>query len=249
LGGANVKAIAPNSATNGGDGRRRRDSQNQPTGDTWLWAGLSWVALKPASSPAPRFSASMAYDAASGQLILFGGGAQNAVYFNDTWTWNGSNWVQLHPATSPPFGFASAMAYDPATRQIVMFGGQRSTTYSNSTWVWTGSNWQQLTPQTVPGAREGASMAWDPTTSQLVMFGGRQTGSNADFNDTWVWTGANWVQQHPATSPPARNSAVLVFDPATGQMLLAGGLFTFRWSMTCGRGRGRAGPSRRRHEP
>jgi hypothetical protein len=191
----------------------------------------------------------MAYDAASGQLILFGGGAQNAVYFNDTWTWNGSNWVQLHPATSPPFGFASAMAYDPATRQIVMFGGQRSTTYSNSTWVWTGSNWQQLTPQTVPGAREGASMAWDPTTSQLVMFGGRQTGSNADFNDTWVWTGANWVQQHPATSPPARNSAVLVFDPATGQMLLAGGLFTFRWSMTCGRGRGRAGPSRRRHEP
>lgn len=47
---------------------------------------------------------------ATGQLILFGGGAQNAVYFNDTWTWNGSNWVQLHPATSPPFGFASAMA-------------------------------------------------------------------------------------------------------------------------------------------
>jgi hypothetical protein len=107
-----------------------------------------------------------------------------------------------------------------------MFGGQRSTSYSNSTWAWTGSNWQQLTPQTVPGAREGASMAWDPTTSQLVMFGGRQTGSNADFNDTWVWSGTNWVQQHPATSPPARNSAAMVFDPATGQMLLAGGLFT-----------------------
>jgi hypothetical protein len=202
------------------------DSQNQATADTWLWAGLSWVAARPASSPAPRFSASMAYDAASGQLILFGGGEQNAVYFNDTWTWNGSNWVQLHPATSPPAGVGSAMAYDPATHQIVMFGGQRSTSYSNSTWVWTGSNWQQLTPQTVPGAREGASMAWDPTTSQLVMFGGRQTGSNADFNDTWVWSGTNWVQQHPATSPPARNSAAMVFDPTTAQMLLAGGLFT-----------------------
>jgi hypothetical protein len=42
----------------------------------------------------------MAYDAASGQLILFGGGAQNGVYFNDTWTWNGSTWVQLDPAAS-----------------------------------------------------------------------------------------------------------------------------------------------------
>lgn len=224
------------------------DSQNQPTGGTWLWAGLTWLAAKPANSPSPRFSASMASDAASGQLVLFGGGAQNAVYFNVTWTWNDSNWVQLHPATSPPFGFASAMAYDPATRQIVLFGGQRGTTYSNSTWVWTGSNWQQMTPTTVPGAREGASMAWDPATSQLVMFGGRQTGSAADFGDTWVWNGTNWLQQHPATSPPARNppSWCSIRRPRRCCWRAESSALAFRWSTMCGRGRGRPGPGRRR---
>jgi hypothetical protein len=126
-----------------------------------------------------------------------------------------------------------------------MFGGQQAAGYSNSTWAWTGSNWQQLAPATVPGARAVASMAWDPTTSQLIMFGGQQPGAAAAYGDTWAWNGANWVQLHPATSPLARYTASLVFDPATGQMLLVGGRVgaqvvndVWAWS-------GRRGPGRR----
>ena len=194
--------------------------------DTWLWDGLSWAdATKIGINPAPRAVASIAYDGATSQLILVGGEDQHNAFFNDTWTWNGSNWVQLHPATSAPVVGGAAMAYDPATRQIVMFGGLDGKAYSNSTWVWTGTNWVQQHPATVPVARAGASMAWDPTTSQLLMFGGGQLQSQADTNDTWVWTGTNWVQQHPATSPLARELATLTFDPTTGQMLLAGGEF------------------------
>jgi sugar lactone lactonase YvrE len=209
------------------------DSQLRETGDTWLWEGLSWVPAQPVTSPSPRFGASMAYDAATGQLLLFGGGARNDVFFNDTWTWNGTNWVQLHPATSPPLTDGGAMAYDPATRQIVLFGGDYVTTgpqaaivFNTSTWVWTGSNWQRMSPATVPPARVGASMAWDPATSQLIMFGGIKPGFAADYNDTWVWTGTNWVQQHPATSPLPRDQTDLVFDPTTAQMLLIGGNLT-----------------------
>ncbi|HEX3833548.1 MAG TPA: putative Ig domain-containing protein [Solirubrobacteraceae bacterium] len=198
-----------------------------PLGDTWLWQGLSWAVAKPATAPAPRYGASMAYDPATGQLILTGGtnGTNSSSIYNDTWTWNGTNWVQLHPATNAPAVFGAAMAYDPATRQIVMFGGRSSSAYTNSTWAWTGTNWVQQSPATIPAPRDGASMAWDATTSQMVMFAGGHTGGAPDFDDTWVWTGTNWSQQHPATSPPARDFAVLVFDPATGQMLLASGLF------------------------
>ncbi|HEX3833146.1 MAG TPA: putative Ig domain-containing protein [Solirubrobacteraceae bacterium] len=168
----------------------------------------------------------MAYDEATGQLILFSGLAVGAP--NDTWNWNGTNWVQLHPVTSPPPLDGAAMAYDPAIKQIVMFGGYGPTGggYSASTWAWTGSNWQQLAPATVPAARYDESMAWDPATQQLVMFGGEHKGLTglATLNDTWRWTGANWVQLHPAISPGPREGAPLVFDPATGQMLLVGGL-------------------------
>ena len=45
----------------------------------------------------------MAYDAATGQLVLFGGfDQQHGADLNDTWTWNGTTWTQLSPATSPP---------------------------------------------------------------------------------------------------------------------------------------------------
>jgi putative Ig domain-containing protein/IPT/TIG domain-containing protein len=203
-------------------------SASQFTADTWLWTGLGWRAPGPATAPSARNAAMIAYDAATGQLVLFGGMGGGGLLSEDgdTWTWNGATWVQLHPVTSPPPTEGAAMAYDPVTHQIIMFGGVTSGgTISNSTWAWTGSNWQHLSPATVPGARDFASMGWDAATSQLVMFGGRQStpGVLADFADTWLWSGTNWVQQHPATSPGARDGAPLVYDPATGQMLLIGG--------------------------
>ena len=198
--------------------------------DTWIWAGHSWQQAHPTNAPPARAQASIAYDGATGQLILFGG-YSNGIQTNDTWDWNGTNWVQLHPATSPPPLIAAAMAYDPATKQIVMFGGlsivHSPHTFVATTWTWTGSNWKQLTPATAPTARGYESMAWDPASQQLVMFGGEYlpaSGGAGNFNDTWVWTGANWVQLHPATSPSPRASAPLIFDPATGQMLLVGGV-------------------------
>jgi hypothetical protein len=42
----------------------------------------------------------MAYDAARGQVVLFGG-YDGSGYLNDTWVWDGTNWVQKFPATVP----------------------------------------------------------------------------------------------------------------------------------------------------
>ena len=123
------------------------------TADTWVWDGSGWVQQHPATTPPARVGAQMAYDAASGQLLLFGG--LNGVPLNDTWTWTGSNWVQLHPATSPQPTTSAAMAYDPATRQVVFFGGQQfvdnALVTQPSMWSWNGSNWTQLSPATTPG--------------------------------------------------------------------------------------------------
>src|ERR1700719_986653 len=59
--------------------------------------GLSWTRQAPASSPPARSGASMAYDAATGTVVLFGGGGANSS-LSDTWTWDGATWTQQHPA-------------------------------------------------------------------------------------------------------------------------------------------------------
>lgn len=50
----------------------------------------TWRQLSPATSPSPRRGATMAYDSAQGQVVLFGGIGSSSGFQNDTWTWNGA---------------------------------------------------------------------------------------------------------------------------------------------------------------
>ncbi|MHB8263607.1 MAG: hypothetical protein ACYDGY_07655, partial [Acidimicrobiales bacterium] len=43
-------------------------------GDTWTWNGATWTQQHPAKSPPALFGGSMAYDSATRQVVLFGGG-------------------------------------------------------------------------------------------------------------------------------------------------------------------------------
>ena len=51
--------------------------------------GLDWTRQAPASSPPARSNAAIAYDAATRNVVLFGGVgiAGGSVPFGDTWTW------------------------------------------------------------------------------------------------------------------------------------------------------------------
>src|SRR5262245_20663037 len=52
------------------------------------------------ASPSARYAAQMDYDAATGNIVLFGGATRGGVD-GDTWTFNGTTWTQLSPSTSP----------------------------------------------------------------------------------------------------------------------------------------------------
>ena len=86
----------------------------------------------------------MAYDAATGTVVLFGGTNRHGL-LGDTWTWNGTTWTEQTPATSPPARSQAMMAYDAATGTPVLFGGSgyATTRCSGSravlfeqTWTW-----------------------------------------------------------------------------------------------------------------
>ena len=56
------------------------------TADTWTWDGTTWTRQHPAVHPSARFDPAMAHDAATGTVVLFGGGNRGNL-FGDTWTW------------------------------------------------------------------------------------------------------------------------------------------------------------------
>ena len=120
--------------------------------DTWTWGGTTWTKLAPAAHPPACFGMAMAYDGATGQLVLFGGArirTNGSVQILDqTWTWNCTTWTQQSPATHPSARYGASMAYDRATGQLVLFGGainSGKTTFGD-TWTWNGTTWTQLSP-------------------------------------------------------------------------------------------------------
>jgi streptogramin lyase len=199
--------------------------------DTWVWNGSTWTEEFPATSPSLRDSATMAYDAATGNMVLFGGAdsSPSDPFLGDTWVWNGSTWTEEFPATSPPAREGATMAYDAAAGNVVLFGGLPSTSSYfcdkclNDTWVWNGTTWTEEFPATSPPAREGATMAYNAATGDVVLFGG-VVGSSGVLNDTWVWNGSTWTEEFPAASPPARTAATMAYDAATGNVVLFGGI-------------------------
>jgi hypothetical protein len=191
--------------------------------DTWTWNGTTWTQQHPAVHPPRRFLASMAYDAATGTVVLFGGLGDGEV-LGDTWTWNGTTWTQQHPAASPPSRQGATMVYDAATGTVVLFGGYGpqgpDPGYLDDTWTWNGTTWTQQHPAASPSARRLSTMAYDAATGTAVLFSG--TTSSTSLGDTWTWDGTTWTQQYPAASPPAQVGASMAYDAATGTAVLFG---------------------------
>ena len=205
--------------------------------DTWGWNGSAWTQLvSPGctnscpNSPSGRVGASMAYDAATSAIILFGGNSASVIY-NDTWGWTGSAWTQLISpgctnacSSSPPARAVASMAYDAATGGAVLFGGTNGGGYLNDTWSWYNGEWTQLIANGTsgnPAARGYASMAYDAATGYIVLFGGYN--GSCCLGDTWSWIGSYWSNVYSAASPTARFGPSMAYDASTQTLLLFGG--------------------------
>src|SRR2546422_8529348 len=101
----------------------------------------------------------MAYDAARGQVVLFGGCCAGDL-LGDTWTWDGIDWTQRTPAHMPSPRFGPGATYDARTRQVVLFGGATGGcgyVCFADTWTLNGTSWRipfpaaiTLTPSSGP---------------------------------------------------------------------------------------------------
>jgi hypothetical protein len=196
---------------------------SQPLFDTWEWNGVAWqqVAENFPTGGSVNESA-MAFDAARGVCVLFGG-----EYSPDraTYLWDGLNWQTVTPAAGPARRDRHAMTYDSVRQRIVLFGGRITPSqYTNETWEWDGASWS-LRSQSGPTPRGELGLAFDPTHNETVLFGGFSSAPPnppGEVADTWAWDGQTW-HERIAPSVPARQSLAMAYAPSAGGVLLFGG--------------------------
>ncbi|MGA8665100.1 MAG: PKD domain-containing protein [Thermoplasmata archaeon] len=196
-------------------------------GDTWkfvngIWTNLTATLIGPA--PPARADAGIAYDAADGYVVLFGGFDGNTLY-QDTWTFVGDVWSPVHPAISPPARFSPGMAYDAVDHEVVLFGGANETGSNsfNDTWTYHAGSWSLAHPANAPAPRFSLAMTYDAADRFVLLFGGWSAVQTSSFGDTWTFAGGAWIELFPAPSPSPRNYQVLTYDAALNAAVLTGG--------------------------
>src|SRR2546422_3753019 len=165
------------------------------------------VAVFDNAAAGPRLGgASMAYDAARGQLVTFGtwywptefptGMTQPGSPTAETWTWRSGKWTRLAPATSPPPRTWAGMTYDEARRQVVLFGGGGRGTVPilQDTWIWDGTTWSQRNPAASPPVAPLPVLVYHAKLGRVVAL----VDVPGDVTQTWTWDGNNWTRLRPS---------------------------------------------------
>jgi uncharacterized protein (TIGR03437 family) len=180
-----------------------------------------------AGGPSARVDGTIAYDAASRRVYLFGG--QDSTARNDLWTYSvpGRAWNLLSPggdAPAPRFGHT--LVFDSARRRLILFGGQASGFFSD---VWAydieANAWRMLAGDAAgPSRRYGHSAVYDPTRDQMVISHGFTNSGR--FDDTWAFRFAtnSWTNVSPGGARPVRRCLHhAVLDAEGSAMYLYGG--------------------------
>ena len=240
-------AVAPPSRAHGGIAYDAADgyvvlfggsSRNVYYNDTWEYSGGVWknVTASAGRGPSPRVAPAMAYDAADGYIVLFGG--MNAAHhtLNDTWEFAHGKWANVTGTTgeTPVSRFAEGLAYDAADGYLLMYGGWTATKglkdkTLDDTWEFSGGAWKPLSPKENPGPRWFVGLTYDSTDGYVLFFEGiNDSGVKSYWNTppyTWTYRGGVWTNvTNSSNSPPHRFAEGLVDDPADHYVLMFGGL-------------------------
>ena len=187
---------------------------------TWVWTGAGWT-QESINYPGGRAYFNLSYDPSREVVVMTGGGSTG------TYEWDGSTWTYKSAAVYPPTRYYSGLAFDPESGETILFGGERSSSQRlGDMWSWNGERWREIELPVFPHERERNSLGYDQNSGNVVMFGGIcDEGHNDEmwFNDTWIWNGLIWMEEHPNPKPSPRIGARLIYHTAIEKLILLGG--------------------------
>jgi hypothetical protein len=160
--------------------------------DTWKYLAGKWtdISSNVTGSPPGRYRASMVWDPADKEIVLFGG-CTTTCPTADTYTFVNGTWTKASPTTSPSARVYVGLTYDAAVGAVLLFGGATGsslTTGVSDTWKYSGGTWTNLAASPAPSTRAYVAMAYDPLDNFTLLFGGANPAVQTTvFGDTWVY--------------------------------------------------------------
>lgn len=196
------------------DGRSLSIS-SQASNGVWGWRDRIWTPLNPVGAAPVSSLDGVAYDQRRRRAMLVNG------YSRAAWEWDGQAWRSI---TAIPVAAETARAvFDPIHRRTLVFGGF---TAIPQVWAWDGATWTSLA--TFDGGRRiAAALTYDWVRDRLVMFGGFDGDRLRD--ETWEFSGLQWVRRMPGGGPPASDQGEMVFDPHRRRSLYQQGGKMWEW--------------------
>lgn len=177
--------------------------------DTWAYdySNGTWTNLSAGASPLPRLGASLAFDAAANQMVLFGGSDRSGT-LADTWTFDYAKrtWTLITPATSPSARFWAGFVYDPSLGSDLLFGGFQT---NGETWSYAASSqtWTQFSPTSSPPGTSGPTLVFVTSTSRPLLVD--------------LQTGVSPVQTWWFVAPPVAPGAPMDLQAVAGDAKVA----------------------------
>lgn len=182
------------------------------------WSDLSSVATRP---PPGRCCGSIAFDAADGYAVLFGGNA-NGVYVNDTWSYGVAPLAAAVAATPTRGGVPLDVTF-----VATATGGTGPYTYN---WSF-GDGALASGPPSENHSYRGSGVF--VATVTVADAAGRTTSRAVAIDVLSAWAaGHEWVDISSSTpnAPAARASSAVVFDPSLNAVVLFGGYSPYNFA-------------------
>lgn len=189
-------------------------------------SGPAWSKVRTGSTHPPAMTIPMmAYDAADGYVVLFGGELNSTTFkfSNVTWTYQAGAWTKLSTPVAPSPRGDGAMVYDAADGYVLLFSGGA---YSHSTgwvtpadtWKFLHGAWTLLHPSASPTGRIFPQATYDRALGAVVIGGG--VGSGGNQTDMWTFHGGNWTSITPSSSVlPFNGGGSMAFDPIDHELV------------------------------
>jgi hypothetical protein len=192
--------------------------------DTSEWDGVRWQrAERSAARPLGRFTHALAYDAARGAVLLFGGYGRAAgaaddgsladlwAFVDGRWTSNAMTGTTTGTTDRPPAGATGGppardhvtMVFDEARNRLVLHGGGGGggrtprTPYAD-TWEFDGDRWRRAAA-TGPELTGNHRLVYDHARRRVVLWTG--VAGDADRTELWEWDGAAWTSRWRSATP------------------------------------------------
>ena len=157
--------------------------------ECWTFVAGAWTSRTAPAGLAPE--GAMAYDAADGYVLFFGGTTPTG-FARSTWKYSAGSWTDLTSLVvgAPSARAGSAMTFDPNLGAVLLFGGLTSPKpgtfqYLNDSWTYSNLTWTLLSSASGPGPRDQSNLVYDAADNASILFGGyNQTTA---FSDTWAF--------------------------------------------------------------